>query len=48
MSIAIKTPSIGLKGEFRVVVKDADTEEVRFDIGRARSVPFAPGSRAGW
>lgn len=33
MSIAIKAPSIGLKGEFRVVVKDADTEEVRFDSG---------------
>ena len=33
MSIAIKTPSIGLKGEFRVVVKDADTEEIRFDSG---------------
>ena len=33
MSIAIKIPSIGLKGEFRVVVKDADTEEVRFDSG---------------
>lgn len=33
MSQAIKTPTLGLKGEFRVIVKNADTDEVRFDSG---------------
>lgn len=31
--IAISTPKMGIKGEFQVIIKNADTGEVRFDSG---------------
>lgn len=31
--IVVPTPKIGIKGEFQVIVKNADTGEVRFDSG---------------
>lgn len=31
--VVIPTPTIGIKGEFQVIIKNADTGEVRFDSG---------------